>query len=141
VAPFVERNHLMDGTGGLAFGFAILLVLAVFLASYGLGVWALVDALRHSNEEWKAAGQDKALWVAGIIISFFFIGPWLSVLLYWLIARKALKAARAMPATQGWLPPQPQQWPSPPQGWVPPQHAWAPEQQEWVPPVQPGENR
>jgi hypothetical protein len=68
--------------------FAVFLV--VGLVTTVIWLWALVDALRISDERWAAAGQSKLIWVLVIVL----LGV-LGALLYALIARPALAARRA----------------------------------------------
>ncbi|KRF25276.1 PLDc N-terminal domain-containing protein [Phycicoccus sp. Soil803] len=57
----------------------------IVLIGFVLWLWALVDALRRPDQQWKAAGQNKVLFVVLIVI----LG-WLGALLYAVIPRPAL---------------------------------------------------
>jgi hypothetical protein len=86
----------MEALGALAilagFGLALVGIAAV--------VWAIVDAARFSDDQWRQAGQSKVLWLL-VIVGVGIIGclgfGWIGALLYAVIARPALKRAR--PAT------------------------------------------
>ncbi|MEZ0580446.1 PLDc N-terminal domain-containing protein [Nocardioides sp. MH1] len=74
-----------------AIGFLILLaVVLVILAAAGFWLWSLIDVLRRSDAEWTAAGQSKVTWVVVVVI----LG-WLGAVLYFFIARPALRTSRA----------------------------------------------
>jgi len=72
------------------------LVALVSLGGLVLLVLALIDLVKRTAGEWTASGHNQLLW--GVIIVFVgFIGP----LLYLLIARPALEAARSESITAG----------------------------------------
>ena len=70
------------------FGGLHVVLLLVWVALAALWVASLVDALRRPDSQWKAAGQNKTLFVVLIILT-----GWLGALLYAVIPRPALKAA------------------------------------------------
>lgn len=89
---------------------AVFILLGVVLALISLAawVWAIVDAAKRPDLQWKTAGQSKALWLAVVVgtgalgcLSFGCIGA----LLYALIARPALKRAESALARPPYDPP------------------------------------
>ena len=83
----------MEALGALAILFGFGLALAVI----GFVVWAVIDAARYTGDQWRQAGQSKALWLT-IIIGIAVIGcggfSWTGALLYLLVARPALRRTR-----------------------------------------------
>lgn len=75
----------------LSDGFPVLVFLVfgvVVLVTTGLWIWSLVDALRITDQQWDAAGQNKVMWV--ILIAVLGL---LGSLLYVVMARPALSRA------------------------------------------------
>jgi hypothetical protein len=91
-----------------------LIVLIISVAVLVAALWAIVDAVRHSNGAYVAAGKNKALWVgilvvAGAIafvslpdplgrgpgiIGLFGIASTIAVLFYFVDVRKKLQGNR-----------------------------------------------
>jgi hypothetical protein len=72
----------------------ILLVLVGFIA---VPVWAVIDALRASDAEWAAAGQQRTLWVLLVGLGALcggIVGTILAIV-YLLTVRPKLLAARS----------------------------------------------
>jgi hypothetical protein len=79
-----------------------LLLAALFV----MGAWAVVDAARHPDAEWKAAGEDKGSWVLYIVLGSMFCGPiGLVVDIYYLavISPRLRDAGRLKPPPPGGL--------------------------------------
>ncbi len=53
------------------FGVDGLIILLLALASFGLALWALIDAAVRPGPAFKAAGQSKALWIILPIVGIF----------------------------------------------------------------------
>lgn len=70
------------------------LVMMVTVAIFGLLIVALVDMLRRPGESWTKSGHNQLVW-ALVVIFVGLLGP----VLYLVIARPALDAAEALPAT------------------------------------------
>lgn len=75
-----------------------IITLLILLGGFVAWLWALVDALRRPDRQWKVTGHSKVLFVVLIVI----LG-WLGVLLYALIALPALRRRElsARPLTGG----------------------------------------
>lgn len=58
-------------TGTSAIGLQLLIV-AVTALTFGLFIFALVDAIRRPASAWRAAGSSKPLWIFLILILQFF---------------------------------------------------------------------
>lgn len=75
-----------------------LLILLVFVSFLALPVWAIVDALRASDAEWAAIGQQRTLWVSLIGLSVVCGGGVVGIVLavvYLVTVRPKLQAARS----------------------------------------------
>lgn len=85
----------MEALGALA----ILLGFGLALVGLAAVVWAVVDAARHSDDQWRQAGQSKVWWLV-IIVAAGVIGcggfGWIGALLYAVIARPALRRTRSI---------------------------------------------
>ena len=82
----------MDAGLGVAAAVLVGAVLAVVLAVLAFWAVAIVDVLRRPGQQWQAAGQNQLLWAAIVIGAFLVgLGP-IGALLYWFIARPALRA-------------------------------------------------
>ena len=68
-----------------------LIMLLVVLNGFALWLWALVDAARRPDDQWRAAGHSKVMFVVLIL----FLG-WLGALLYALIPGPALARQRSL---------------------------------------------
>ena len=81
---------------GAVFGVDAIFVL-VFLGSFVLAVWALIDAVIRPGPAFKAAGQNKTLWIilpiAGIFL-FSIVGGILGAV-YLVAIRPKVKLAQA----------------------------------------------
>jgi Phospholipase_D-nuclease N-terminal len=67
-----------------------LFILVLLLGLMVLWLGSLVDALRRPDAQWKAAGQNKILYVVLILL----LG-WLGALIYAAVPRRALKRVEA----------------------------------------------
>lgn len=74
----------MDAVFPLFFVFFLLLA----VVGFAFWLWTLVDALRYSDATWKAAEQEKVLWVV-LIAVLGVIGS----LIYVFLPRPALRRA------------------------------------------------
>lgn len=73
-------------------GIAELLVIVVVV---GLPIWGVIDASLRRREDWKAAGRNRALWIAMQAVGIFFtpLGI-LSALIYLLAIRREVAVAK-----------------------------------------------
>jgi hypothetical protein len=73
-----------------------LVILLSFAGLLVLPVWALIDALRATDSQWAAIGQQRNTWVALLAITVLCTGPVGLVLaiVYLLTVRPKLAAAR-----------------------------------------------
>jgi hypothetical protein len=83
-------NLLVTGGGNFLLPVGTVLVFAVIGLVMFLWLWALIDAVRISDQVWGAADQSKILWVILIVL----LGL-LGSLLYVVIPGPALRRAGA----------------------------------------------
>lgn len=82
----VTNSYVVVGASDLLFPVGSLAVLAVIVIVAALWLWSLADALRTNDQTWKAAGQNKLVWVVVIVL----LGP-LGPVLYLAVPKRALK--------------------------------------------------
>lgn len=74
-------------------------IISMILGMIVFSVWGLVDVIRRPDHEWKAIGQEKILWLLGIL----FVGlP--AVIAYFVLARPKLERMHALAGPPGWYP-------------------------------------
>jgi hypothetical protein len=137
--------------GGFFVLWAVMMV--VGFASYGLGIWALVEIIRYRDDEFDAVGASRTTWLVLQIVGLVACQPLgLVVAIVFLLGpRKHLRAWRDehpwapppvfwYPAPPGYGPP-PGHGPHPAPSWGPPPAApppneppWAGPSPEWQPP-------
>ncbi|MGH8993094.1 MAG: DUF2516 family protein [Acidimicrobiia bacterium] len=73
-----------------------LIILLVMVGFIAVPVWALVDALRATDAQWAAIGQQRTIWVALIAVGTFFGGfPGMILAIVYLVSvRPKLLSAR-----------------------------------------------
>ena len=90
-------------TGSLFGGVFVLFFLGtVAVAVLGTVLWvvALVDLLRRPSWQWTAAGQNQVVWALVVVL-----GHLVGAVVYWLVARPALRRVEGMgPPFPGWPP-------------------------------------
>jgi hypothetical protein len=80
---------------GVIFGLDVLIVLLIALVALVIPIWALVDSISRPSGAFTAAGSSKGMWIALIVLFWFFtgiIGVILSVV-YLASIRPRVKAA------------------------------------------------
>lgn len=90
--------------GSVVFGgaFAALFLVVVVVGLVGTVLWvlALVDLLRRPSWQWGAAGQNQVVWALVVVL-----GHLVGALVYWLVARPALRRVEeTLPPMPGWPP-------------------------------------
>src|SRR3954463_9178800 len=62
---------------GVEWGVLVLFaVWAVIIAGcYGLGIWALVDTIRHRDDEFEAVGTSRVLWLVLLLVGLLVCQP------------------------------------------------------------------
>ena len=89
------------GLFGGVFALFFLGVMAVAVLGTVFWVLALVDLLRRPGWQWPAAGQNQLVWVLVVVL-----GQLIGAIIYWLVARPALRQVEGMPPpVGGWTPP------------------------------------
>ena len=83
----------------MGLGLPELVLILVMLAFSGIpfGVWAIVDALGHTEAEWKAIDESRPVWIALIVVGLVLggvIGLIWSIV-YLIRTRPKLQAAAA----------------------------------------------
>lgn len=65
-----------EGTGPIWPVFVFFAVYALsLLAAYGLGIWALVDTIRHRDDEFEAVGSNRVLWLVLLLVGLVVCQP------------------------------------------------------------------
>jgi len=59
---------------GEVFGVSGLIVMAVFVVSLVVSIWAIADAISRPTGAFTAAGSSKGLWIALIVLTWIFTG-------------------------------------------------------------------
>jgi Protein of unknown function (DUF2516) len=59
---------------GEVFGVDGLIVMAVFVVSLVVSIWAIADAVSRPTGAFTAAGSSKGLWIALIVLTWIFTG-------------------------------------------------------------------
>lgn len=101
-----------------------LVLMAIIVASYGVGIWTIADAARRPEYQFAATGQSKELWIVLPAIGLVICQPvaFVAGLIYLLSVRKKLMAvpvpppgwfAYGQPHHPGYSPYQPQPYPQP----------------------------
>lgn len=99
---------MQSGLFGGAFVLFFLGMVAVAVVGTVLWVVALVDLLRRPSWQWAAAGQNQVVWALVVVL-----GHLVGAIVYWLVARPALRRVEGMaPPFPGW-PPAPPPAPAP----------------------------
>ena len=58
-------SEMLQAVGSIVLGLAVIAWLVVW-------IWALQDAGRYTDEEWRAAGESKTTWFLLILVLQFF---------------------------------------------------------------------
>jgi len=108
------------------FGLDGLIILFILLVpvSFGLALWASIDAATRPDEAFRRAGQSKVLWIILSIGGAFLLGPVGGVLgiVYLAAIRPKVKEHQEVPGQFYATPP------PPPPGW------WLASDGRWYPP-------
>ena len=86
---YTENNAGSDAAGFFFFVFLIYAAIVVYW------IWSIVDVVKRPDNEWRAAGQSKVLWLVLIIL----LGILGSVIYHVLIRRSLRNAANTVRAT------------------------------------------
>ena len=80
----------------MSLGPAELLVILFVVAFVGFPVWAVVDAVRASDQQWEAIGQSRTVWLILLVVLTVAAAPFGFVLsvVYLLTIRPKLATAR-----------------------------------------------
>lgn len=85
-----------------------LLFIVLVLGSLGTFVWSLVDMLGRPEQQWKAIGQERAIWLLLILLAGLPASIGYLVAIRPKLLRAALAASQAYPmlapAPAGWYP-------------------------------------
>ncbi len=115
----------------------IILILLLIPVSFGLALWALIDAASRPDEAFRQAGQSKVLWIILPIVGFVLLGFVAAILgiVYLAAIRPKVREAQAnlaqyqrtqfIAAPPNFVPPP---FPGPPPGW------WLASDGQWYPP-------
>ena len=110
----------------VVFGVDALVILLILLvpASFGLAIWALIDAASRPDVAFQRAGQSKVLWIILPIVGALLLGPVGGILglVYLTAIRPKVKVHQEPPGL--FYAPSPQ----PPPGW------WLASDGRWYPP-------
>ena len=86
----MTNSYVAVGASNFLFPTGSFIVLLLLGLGAALWLWSLIDALRTHDQTWKAAGQNKLVWIVVIILLGF-----LGAILYVVISRPALKRVPA----------------------------------------------
>ncbi len=86
-------------------------VLVLFLAATGVGLWALIDSIVRPRWAYQAAGSNKALWIVLILV----LGVIAAIIYLLFIKRRVMTAQLLGPPSAMY----PGAWTAQPPGWHP----------------------